>query len=163
MTGSLVVYGAALVLFVYALGREDGTVQDALQRACTEFVKLTPRLACALLAAGFVVQLLPADAVGQFLGPDAGFGAILVGSVAGLLVPSGPVLAFALAAAFARQGASVPALVSFITGWSVFATHRIAIFEIPMLGPSFVRLRLLCVLPLPVAAGAVATLALQAA
>ena len=52
----------------------------------------------------------------------------------------------------------IPALVAFLTGWSVFAAHRVLIFEIPMFGFHWVRLRMLSVVPLPVIAGALAML-----
>lgn len=161
MTGAVVVYTAALVLTGYALTRRDAAFSAGLRRASAEFVKLVPRLVCAVLAAGFMAKLLPADAIGRFLGAEAGFKGIAVGSAAGLLVPSGPMISFAIAAALADHGASVPALVSFISGWSVFAAHRIFIFEIPLVGVSFVRLRLLSVVALPPIAGLFAMLLLK--
>ncbi|HEX7062093.1 MAG TPA: hypothetical protein VF200_08985 [Woeseiaceae bacterium] len=156
MIGSLFVFGAAILLSGYALGRRDGTFTAGLQRARTEFVKLTPRLLSALVAAGFAVKLLPTELITQFLGPDSGATAIIISSAAGLVIPAGPVVVFAVSASFAEQGASVPALVSFITGWSVFALHRVAIFELPMLGSSFVRMRLMSVAVLPPLAGLLA-------
>ena len=93
-----------------------------------------------------------------YLGAESGFKGILIGSLTGLIVPSGPAVAFAIAAAFALEGASVPALVSFLTGWSVFAAHRVLIFEIPLLGAHFVRLRMLSVTALPIIAGTAAML-----
>ncbi len=76
-------------------------------------------------------------------------------------MPAGPVVAFALAASFALAGASIPALVAFLTGWSVFAAHRVLIFEIPMLGLHWLRLRMLSVIPLPVIAGLLASAAIR--
>lgn len=156
MIGFLFVFGAAILLSAYALGRRDGTFSAGVQRACTEFVKLTPRLLSALVAAGFAVKLLPTELITQFLGPDSGAVAIIISSAAGLVIPAGPVVVFAVSASFAEQGASVPALVSFITGWSVFALHRVALFELPLVGPSFVRLRLVSVMVLPPLAGLLA-------
>ncbi|MEX0852381.1 MAG: hypothetical protein WD036_03735, partial [Bauldia sp.] len=57
------------------------------------------------------------------------------------------------AAVFVRAGASTPALITFITSWSIFAAHRIVIYEIPLLGASFLRLRLLSAGGLPLLAG----------
>ena len=81
---------------------------------------------------------------------------VLIATLASLIVPSGPAVAFAIAATFAVEGASAPALVSFLTGWTVFAAHRVLIFELPLLGPSFVRLRMVSVIALPPIAGATA-------
>jgi uncharacterized protein len=157
--GTLFLYAAAVVLSGYALRRHDASLPQGLQRAFEQLLKLAPRMICALVMAGFMVKLIPANVVGGLLGADAGFTAILVGSLAGLVVPSGPPIAFAIAATFANENASVPALVSFITGWSVFAMHRVLIFELPLLGPAFVRLRMASVVILPLLAGTIAMFA----
>jgi uncharacterized membrane protein YraQ (UPF0718 family) len=156
--GVLAIYVAAAILCTHALLRRDGSLGVSLRRALEELVKLVPRMICALIGAGFLVKLIPTDVISGFLGPEAGFYGIVAGTLAGLLVPAGPVVAFAFGAAFAARGASTYALVAFVTSWSVFATHRIFIFEMPLLGPSFVRLRMLSVVALPPVAGALAML-----
>ncbi len=77
-------------------------------------------------------------------------------TAAGMIIPAGPVIAFSVAAIFARSGASTAALITFLTSWSLFAAHRIFIYEIPLLGPSFLRLRLSSVGLTPVLAGLMA-------
>ena len=42
---------------------------------------------------------------------------------------------------------------AFITAWTLFAIHRVVIYEIPLLGFSFLRLRLVSVFLMPVLAG----------
>jgi uncharacterized membrane protein YraQ (UPF0718 family) len=108
---------------------------------------------CALIAAGFVAKLIPTAFISRFLGDEAGITSIFIGTVAGLIIPSGPVVAFSIAATFAKAGAAEAALIAFITAWTLFALHRVLIFEIPLLGMSFVRLRLLSVCLLPPLAG----------
>ncbi len=157
-----VIYGLGIVLGVLALCRGDGCFQRGLVRGVEHFGKLVPRMLCALVAAGFVAKLIPTEFIGRFLGADVGLVGILIGTLAGLIVPSGPVVAFSIGAAFASAGASVPALVSFITAWSLFAVHRVVIFEIPLLGFSFLRMRLLSVLILPPLAGGLTLVATRA-
>ena len=154
---------AALVLVLVALaaealrqGRDFGPV---LRRFAEQFAMLVPRMLVALVAAGFVAKLIPQQAIAGLLGPDAGILALPVAVVAGLIVPAGPVIAFAIAAVFAKSGASSAALVSFLTAWSVFASHRVLIYEIPMLGGSFLRMRLLSVTAVPFLAGLIALVA----
>jgi len=108
-----------------------------------------------------MVKLIPTEIIGRFLGAEAGFTGVLIGSVTGLIVPAGGMVAFAIAAAFATEGAAVPALVSFVTCWALFAAHRLIIFELPLLGLSFARLRMLSVVILPLLAGTVALLATE--
>jgi uncharacterized membrane protein YraQ (UPF0718 family) len=157
--GGLFIYALAIVLSAVALHKRDARFGAGMQRAIEQGVVILPRMILALIAAGFVVKMIPTDIIIQYLGPDAGFKSILIASLTGLIIPSGPVTAFAVAASFAIEGASVPALIAYVTGWSVFAMHRVVIFEIPLLGIRFTTLRLLAVLPLPLLAGAIAMLA----
>lgn len=151
--GALFIYGAASLLLGIAFLRRDGSLQLGMHRALSQAVQLLPRMVVALIAAGFAVTLIPTDIIVRYLGSESGLVGIVIGSMTGLIVPGGPVIAFAIAAAFAGEGASLPSLVAFVSGWSVFATHRVVIFEIPMLGVPFVKLRMLAVLPVPILAG----------
>ena len=156
--GTVILYGGALVLGGITLARRDGSFRLGLVRALQQAVIILPRMIFALIAASFIVKLIPTEIIVAYLGAEAGIKGILIGSLSGLIVPSGGAVAFAIAATFALEGASAPALVAFLTGWSVFAAHRVIIFELPLLGASFVRLRMLSVIPLPLIAGAIAML-----
>lgn len=157
--GALFIYLLAGTLAAIALSRRDEKARAGFLRAAEQIVILLPRMVIALIAAGFMVMLIPTDLIGRYLGAESGLTGIMIGSVAGLLVPSGGLIAFALAAAFASKGAATPALVAFLTGWSVFALHRIFIFEIPLLGAHFTLMRVVSVLLLPPIAGGLALLA----
>jgi len=158
--GVVLFAGIYAALAAVALVRRDDTFPQAVRRTAEQLVILAPRVVCALIAAGFIAKLIPGEVIGRFLGDAAGGTAILVAFVLGMIVPAGPVVAFAIAAVFARAGASTPALVTFVTSWSVLAAHRIVIYEVPLLGFSFLRLRLLASLVLPLLAGAIAIAAL---
>lgn len=157
--GAVFIYAVAAILAGIALARRDATFRLGIRRAVEQSMTLLPRMVLALISAGFIVKLIPTDFIGRYLGADAGVTGILIASVSGLLVPAGPVVSFAIAAAFAAEGASTPALIAFLSGWSVFAMHRVVIFEIPLLGIRFVRLRLLSVILLPLLAGSLALVA----
>lgn len=158
MSVGYIVLLAVLGLLVSIAIRRREDAAPILRRLIEQFAMLVPRMLCALLAAGFVAELIPKAAIARFLGEDAGLLALPIAAVTGLIIPAGPVIAFAIAAVFAKAGASVPALVTFVTSWSLYAAHRILIYEIPLLGPSFLRLRALSVLVLPFMAGALAVL-----
>lgn len=151
----LLVLLVALIALAIKRHEDPGPI---VQRVIEQAAKLVPRMLCALIAAGFVAELLPKEAISQYMGADAGFWALPVAAATGLLIPAGPVIAFAIAAVFAKSGASTAALITFITSWSIFASHRILIYELPLLGPSFFRLRVLSVLPAPFIAGILAIL-----
>lgn len=156
MIGVIALWVVLLALLALAVSRGDRTLERGAQRAVEQLAKLGPRMICALIASGFIAKLIPAAFISRFLGEDAGASAILIGAAAGLIIPAGPVIAFSIAAVFARGGASFPALVAFVTAWSLFAAHRIVIYEIPLLGPSFLKMRLISVGALPFVAGALA-------
>ncbi|MEX0603549.1 MAG: hypothetical protein WD623_07600 [Marinobacter sp.] len=151
--GMAIIYGAPIVLASYALSRRDDTFRRGMTRAVEQFAMLVPRMFCALVAAGFVAKLIPTEFISRFLGDEAGITAIFIGTVTGLAIPSGPVVAFSIAATFAKAGAADSALIAFITAWTIFAFHRVIIYEIPLLGVSFLRLRLSSVFLLPILAG----------
>ena len=152
-TMNIIMYAAPVVLGAYALTRPDKSFQQGLLRGIEQFMIILPRMICALIGAEFMAMLIPTEIISGFLGTDAGIVAILIGSVIGMLVPSGPVISFSIAATLLDAGASVPAIMSFLTAWSLFSAHRIFIYEIPLLGMSFLRLRLASVLILPVVSG----------
>ena len=154
--GIVILYALLAVMVLAALSRMDGTFQRGLRRAVEQLAVLAPRMVCALTAAGFIARLIPSELIGQYLGAGAGLEAILLATAVGLIIPAGPVIAFAIAAIFARSGASTAALIAFITSWSLFAAHRIFIYEIPLLGTSFLRLRVVSVAVLPILAGLMA-------
>jgi uncharacterized membrane protein YraQ (UPF0718 family) len=151
--GVLVIYGLLIVLGAVALSRGHGSFRQGLIRGAEQLIKLLPRMVCALLAAGFLAMLIPTEVISGFLGAEAGFMAIVIATLAGMIIPAGPAISFSIAAVLANEGASVPALVAFTTSWGIFALHRVIIFEIPLLGISFTRLRILSALILPLLAG----------
>jgi uncharacterized membrane protein YraQ (UPF0718 family) len=161
LIGALFIYVLALLTGCYALWKGRDYVDAGLRRAAEQSLILVPRLILALIAAGFVVQLIPSEFIGRYLGEESGFAGVAMGSFAGLLVPSGPMVSFAIASAFAAEGASEPALVAFLTAWSLFAAHRVFVYEIPLLGGRWVRFRLVAVAVLPFIAGTVALLVIR--
>ncbi len=144
------------ILATLALSRRDDTFSKAIARSVQQFWLLAPRMICALIAAGFIAELIPSAFIARFLGDSAGLAAIPVAFLAGTIIPSGPVIAFSIAAVFKHAGASTPALITFIASWSIFAAHRIIIYEIPLLGPTFLRLRVLAAGGMPLVGGVVA-------
>lgn len=159
----IIIYILPLILGAYAYTRGDDSFRKGLTRGLEQFIIIVPRMICALIAAEFLAMLIPTEFISQFLGDDAGFVAILIGSLTGLIVPSGPVISFSIAATFANAGASIPAVIAFLTAWSIFSAHRILIYEIPLMGMSFLRIRLLAVLVLPVTSGLLTLLVIRLA
>lgn len=157
MTGGQVFLAVvALLAFGAALRRGPGMARKVAADTGQSLVRMLPMFAVALPMAAFLAELIPADAAVGWIGPDSGFPGIVVASAAGGLMPGGPFVTFPMVLAFAKAGAGVPQMAALITGWSIFALHRIVTWEYPVLGWRFVALRLLAALPLPVLSGLLA-------
>ena len=144
----------AFTLSVFAARKSPLILVRALRSAWRRFVELTPRMALAMLLAGFVGKLIPGEAVAGSIGPESGFWGVMIASIVGGFVPSGPILAFPVVVVLLQSGAGLPQVVAFITAWSLLAFHRMVIYELPIMGWAFSWKRIVSSLPLPPIAGA---------
>lgn len=156
MNGAIALWGLALVLAAWALRRSTANARAAIATAGGRFVEIMPRIALALITAGFLGVLTPSEPVARFIGLDSGFSGILLASVVGGFVPGGPILSFPLVVVLYKAGAGLPQLVAFLTAWSVFAFHRVLIYEVTLMGWRFSAVRLISSLVLPPLAGVLA-------
>lgn len=140
----------------YAHLRNPGAHAVAAAQARSQLRALASRIPFALLAAECIGRLLPRDYVAALLGDEAGLMGTLFASVAGGFLPGGPMVAFPLAIALFRAGATQAPLVALLTAWSLLAVNRTLLFELPLLGTRFTILRLIVSAPLPILAGLLA-------
>jgi uncharacterized membrane protein YraQ (UPF0718 family) len=82
----------------------------------------------------------------------------VIATAAGALAPGGPFILFPILAVLLQKGASIGAVTSFVTSWALLGLHRIAAFEVPLLGWRFALVRVASSLVFPVVIGAVAQL-----
>lgn len=159
--------GAGLWILALALGiavwRRDGwrVFSRALVDAGWRSASLVPRLSAAILTAGFATRLVPGALIGKYIGPETGFGGVLLAMAVGSIIPAGPIIAFPLVVVLNDAGAGRVQLITLLTSWSVFALHRVLTFEIPLMGGRFAAIRLVSSLPLPLIAGGLAAVALR--
>lgn len=132
----------ALVLGAVAWRRSPAMVRSAIRSAFGRFVEIMPKVALALFAAGFIGKLVPADVVAGHIGPDSGLYGITLATLVGGITPAGPIVSFPIVIVMLKAGAGFPQVVAFLTAWSVFALHRVMIYEIPMMGWHFSAVRL---------------------
>lgn len=110
----------------------------------------------ALLGAALFAQLIPQQWIVGLIGKDSGFAGIVIASLAGGLVPSGPFVSFPIALSLVQTGAGPAQIVAFLTGWSVYAFYRVMVWEIPTMGAQFTWHRMGASLILPIVAGVLA-------
>lgn len=117
-----------------------------------------PRLIVAMISAGLFAELLPDAVVRQYLGDTSGFHGVLLGTALGVVTPGGAFVSFALAAGAMQAGATTPAMVAYLTAWSLFAVTKVITEELAFMGPRFLIRRVVVTTPIPLIAGSVALL-----
>jgi uncharacterized membrane protein YraQ (UPF0718 family) len=131
-------------------------LREGLSGGAALLVRYSALLVVSFLAAGLAEVLVPREWVSRALGQDSGLRGILIGTGVGALTPAGPFVAMPIAAVMLKSGAAVGPVVSFLTGWSLLAVHRMLAWELPILGPRMTALRYGASLLLPVLAGLIA-------
>ena len=161
--GVIILWGLAIVLGILVCvkrGRAEAGL--AARKAIERSVQVLPRIAVAVLTAGFAARLIPSDVVVEHIGPDSGISGTLIATLVGGFIPAGPIISFPLVVVLSNAGAGMPQLVALLTAWSVFAIHRVVIYEIPLMGLRFSMTRLASSLPLPLVAAGLTSLILSA-
>jgi hypothetical protein len=161
--GVVILWGLAIglgILLCVKRGRAETTI--AARKALERAVQVLPRIAVAVLTAGFVARLIPSDIVVEHIGPDSGLSGALIAMLVGGFIPAGPIISFPLVVVLSQAGAGTVQLVALLTAWSVFAIHRVIIYEIPLMGLRFSMIRLVSSLPLPLIAAGLTSLILLA-
>lgn len=142
----------AAVFSILAYRKGDGSHVRGLTIAKKTFLNMWPLLIIAFLMAGFIEVAIPPELIKSWLGTGSGLRGVLIGSIAGALIPGGPYVAFPIIASVFKAGASLGTAVSFITGWAMWGIGALP-FELAMIGSRFMFLRLSLVFIIPPLAG----------
>lgn len=145
----------AAVLTVIAFNRGQGEHIAGFKSAMDIALQIIPMLIFAIIIAGMLQSLLPHDAVEKWIGGESGMRGILLGTVAGALMPGGPYISLPIAAGLLRAGAGIGTMVAFITGWSLWAIARLPL-EIGVLGWKFTLIKIASTFFFPPIAGIIA-------
>ncbi len=159
MLGATIVMAIIAVVFgvvVYLTGGKTMALKG-LKLGGKLLWDILPLLIFAFILAGLIQVLIPKEVISRWIGKESGWTGILIGSVAGGLMPGGPYVAFPIAAALYKTGASIGALVAFIAGWSLWGLSRLPI-EVGLLGVKVTVARLVATLIFPPLAGFLAQL-----
>ena len=145
----------SVVLFVLAYRRGDQSHMRGLKIAGNMFRGLLPLIILAFLVAGLIRVAIPTEVIRSWLGEEAGWRGILLGTIAGALIPGGPYMAFPIIAAVFQAGAGIGTAVALITGWAILGVGQLP-FESAMIGPRFIGVRLCTGFLIPPIAGLIA-------
>lgn len=160
---SFLILATLAVLAALAVAWQSGPVR-VLEIAATYlgflFV-LSPKVLCGFFVAAAVPILVPREVLARWIGRDSGLRGLGVASLAGALVPGGPMMIFPLAASFRLAGAGTPTIIAFVTAWSLYGLNRTVIWEMSFLNIDFVLLRVAICLPFPILLGWLASKVLR--
>jgi len=114
----------------------------------------------ALLLLGFAIAglaqvVIPKELISRWLGERAGIKGILIGCVVGGLVPGAPYATFPLVAALYQGGASLGAVVGFVTAWALWSVTRLPV-EMALIEPRAALIRYAVTFVVPPLAGLLA-------
>ncbi|MCF8029560.1 MAG: permease [Desulfohalobiaceae bacterium] len=119
-----------------------------LYQGFSMLLRLSPLLLLAFATAGLMTVLIPEEKVSRWLGQESGWKGLLLGGLAGALVPGGPFIYFPIAASFLVSGAEIGTVVCFVTAKNLWSLSRLPI-EIALLGVelTFIRYAATAVFP----------------
>lgn len=149
LIGTALIWLAALAVLQRVRQSDPSQLRPLLKAAGATFLVMLPRTAVGLVGAGFMAALLPRETMGALFGPGRGAAGIALATLAGVLTPGGPIVAFALAGTALKAGAATGALIAYVSAWSVFSLTRTLGYELALMGGAFLRLRLALSLPFP--------------
>ncbi|HEX5816454.1 MAG TPA: permease [Methylomirabilota bacterium] len=150
---TLVLAGLAITFAIVAYFKDPSLPLIGARNGFAMLAFILPRLIPALILAGLFQVLVPQEVVSRHFGREGGLRAILIATGAGMLTPGGPMVSVPFMVALANSGAALPALVAYMTSWSLFGVQRIIAWEAPLLGWHFVWVRVIPSLAFPVVAG----------
>ncbi|MDH5705376.1 MAG: permease [Candidatus Aminicenantes bacterium] len=142
----------AVILVIIGYSKGEGQHITGLKSALKMTMDILPLLVFAFIVAGMIKVLLPQELMSRWVGEESGFRGILIGTVAGGLMPGGPYVSLPLAAGLLRAGAGLGTMVAFLTAWSLWAVSRMPM-ELGIMGWRFTLVRLACTFFFPPIAG----------
>jgi uncharacterized membrane protein YraQ (UPF0718 family) len=131
-------------------------LRAGLGEGIDQLVRYGLLIAVSFLAAGFAQVLIPREWIQGAFGHDSGLRGIVLASAAGIATPAGPFLSLPIAATLLGAGAAPPAVIAYLSAWSLLALHRLLAWEVPILGARFALVRYAICVALPVLAGLLA-------
>ncbi|HJU12429.1 MAG TPA: permease [Candidatus Binataceae bacterium] len=130
----LILLAMVIVAEVVALSWRTDLPLQALKGSARLLRGVWLDLLLGFIFAGLADVLIPQPVLSRWLGSEHPAQAILVGWVAGLLIPGGPYLVFPVLAGLFQKGAAPGPLITLITAKTLVSPVRMLTYEAPLLG-----------------------------
>lgn len=154
MTYALFGVGAGLGVVAYLDGGW-AKVLAGLTGTGMLLVQTSVLIVAAFVLAGLIQELIPGDTVSRWLGEESGWRGLLIGGIAGALIPGGPYAYYPIAVAFLKSGANIGTIVTFVVAKNLWTVSRLPV-EVALLGVHLTLVRYLVTLLFPPLAGLLA-------
>ncbi|MGD2144041.1 MAG: permease [Anaerolineae bacterium] len=154
-TTTLVLAAAAAVLLTVAFRQGPTVALTGLLAAWHTLRRNLLLLVLGFVLAGLVHVLIPRDLITRWLGDEAGIKGVLIGCLVGGLVPGAPYATFPLVASLYRAGASLGAVVGFVSAWALWSVSRLPV-EMALIDPRPALIRYAVTFVVPPIAGLLA-------
>jgi len=119
---------------VFALAKDRSLPMQGLYASGRLFGSVWIELLLGFIIAGLLEVLLSPSEITAWLGAESPTRGILVGWLAGLVIPGGPYLLFPIAAKLWTTGVAPGALIALITAKTLVSPIRMLTYEAPLLG-----------------------------
>ena len=137
---TFILVGIAGGLLMVALFRGENLALAGIKLAGTTLWKNLVLILAGFLISGLIQVLVPRELITAWLGDSAGIKAILIGCVTGGIVPGAPYVVFPIVAGLYKTGASIGAVVGFVTAWSLWSVSRLPV-EMALINPKVALIR----------------------
>lgn len=151
-TTTLVLAAVAVILLIVAYGRGRDLPLAGLVAAGRTLWKNLAILLLGFVVAGLVQVLVPRELISRWLGTGAGAKGVLMACMVGGLVPGSPYAVYPIVAGLYRAGASLGAVVGFVSAWSLWSVSRLSL-EIALVDAKVALLRYAITFIVPLLAG----------
>ena len=119
---------------VFAFVKDRSLPVQGLYASGRLFGSVWIELLLGFLIAGLLDVLVSPSEITAWLGTESSMRGILVGWMAGLVIPGGPYLLFPIVANLWKTGAAPGALIALITAKTLVSPIRMLTYEAPLLG-----------------------------
>jgi uncharacterized membrane protein YraQ (UPF0718 family) len=152
----LIMTGITLLLAAIGVaGQGPGIIADALMAGGKMLTEVVPLLIAAFILGGMIQVVVSKETINKWLGKDSGIKGILIGGIAGALIPGGPYVYYPIAASFLLSGAEIGTAVTFVVAKNLWSLSRLPM-EIALLGPGLTFVRFVVTFTFPIIVGLIA-------
>ena len=132
-------------------------ILKGLQGGGLMLLEVVPLLLVAFLMTGLIQVMISKEFIKKWLGDEAGIKAILLGALAGALIPGGPYVSYPIAASFFIGGAEIGTVMSFLAAKNVWTFTRLPM-EFALLGTKITVVRYIITVLFPILVGVLGNL-----